>query len=281
MRIALPAMGNRGVVRGTRRDEIVDLLGVVASSCAPDLVVLPELAVTGYPVGADVAADGALVEEVSEPLVGGPTEAALAGAAARGGFVVVAGLSERADDGRLFDTLAVIDSGGVVGAYRKIHLTPSETAFWTPGDEAVPVPTRLGTLGLAVCYDRMFPSVFGRLRRRGAELFVAASAWSTWDPDDLVDGDVWAEHGELFDRARAAENGIPFVSANWSGPKAPGASASFGGGARVVDGLGRTLPAASTSEWGSVWELDAAASAARVRHVNGGDFIERDSRSFS
>jgi predicted amidohydrolase len=271
---------NSGFVPGSRRDELVALVDAIGSEAAPDLVVLPELAVPGYPADSDPARDRVLLEELSEPLEGGPSVAAFAAAAHRNDLLVAVGLSERAGS-ELYDTLAVVGAEGVVGSYRKVHLTPSERAFWSAGTEAVTAASRLGTLGLAICYDRMFPEGFRRMRERGAELFLVASAWSAWPGDELVDGDIWNEHGALFDRARAAENGVVLVSANWTGPKGPATSDRFGGGARVVDGLGRDAQRTEDYSWGSVWEIDLAASAARVRHVNGGDFFARDSAPFA
>jgi nitrilase len=280
VRVALPTLTNVGLVEGSRRNELADLVERIGRDTHADLVVFPELAVTGYPVDPDPARDLARLDALSEPLVSGPTAIALQAAAARADLVVAVGISERAGINR-YDTLAVIDGEGVVGSYRKIHLTPSETAFFSAGSEAGTVPSGLGVLGLAVCYDRMFPEVFRRMRQHGAEIFLVSSAWSTWSGDALVSGDVWNEHGALFDRSRAAENGIVLVSSNWTGPKFAGADDSFGGGARVVDGLGRELQAREVHEWGNVWDVDVAASAARVRHVNGGDFFSRDTRPVS
>jgi predicted amidohydrolase len=278
VRVALPALTNHGLVEGSRRDELLALIDTIGREAHPDLVVLPELAIPGYPVDPDPSRDRAMLDALSEP-VDGPTAVAFSAAARRNDLLVAVGISERADDS-LYDTLAVVGPEGIVGAYRKVHLTPSEKSFWSAGSEAVTVPSPLGALGLAICYDRMFPEGFRLMREQGAEVFLVASAWSTWSADALVDGDVWNEHGALFDRARAAENGVALISANWTGLKSTESTDSFGGGARVVDGLGREVERSERYDWGSVWDIDLAASAARVQHVNGGDFFSRDSARF-
>ena len=152
----------------------------------------------------------------------------------------------------------------------------------SPGQRAVVGDTSpCGPVGLSSCYDRMFPDIFARQRELGARVSVISSAWSSFAGVPAVLGDdgrdLWAEHAEALDRARAIETGMVVVSTNYSGPKVPGSSALFCGGRRVIDGLGRAL---RPTVWGeiAVWDVDLAASDAAVRMLNDGDFFSRDRR---
>ena len=146
------------------------------------LVVLPELAVPWYTVDPGEAAANA------EPLWG-PTVEAWAAVAADHSGLIVGGFCER--DGQAFyNTAVVVDRGGVIGHYRKLHLFASEKASFTPGDRGLPVvDTPVGRLGLCICYDLRFVEVVRVLALSGAELICVPSAWITgfdaarWDAD--------------------------------------------------------------------------------------------------
>src|SRR4051794_34479948 len=90
-----------------------------AASAGAELVVLPELASSGYRLD---DRQGALA--VAETIPGPATEAWTA-AAARHGCWVVGGVCERDGDG-LFNTAAVVGPDGPVARYRKLHLFAGE-----------------------------------------------------------------------------------------------------------------------------------------------------------
>jgi len=127
-----------------------------------DLVVFPELALTGWLPG--------------EPeLVPGPSTDALAAVAAELGVHVIFGLEEQDPDAPdcVYNASVVIAPDGILGTYRKIHLgIPLESRF-TPGD-ALPVwQTRLGPIGVLICYDFWSnPELARILALKGARLLV-------------------------------------------------------------------------------------------------------------
>ena len=94
----------------------------------PDLIVAPELCVTGY----DLDHLGGHGHQLAETLQG-PTVALAAELAAERRATVVVGLLE-ADDGRLYDSAVVAGPDGVLASYRKSHLYPPETAVFAAGD---------------------------------------------------------------------------------------------------------------------------------------------------
>ena len=134
------------------------------------LVVLPELATSGYVFESSDEAR-ACAEPADGPSLSGWSEEA-----ARGDAVVVGGLCELGEDGRLYNSAAVVDGGGVLGVYRKIHLWDRERLFFEPGRECAPVlETPVGRVGVGVCYDLNFPEVARGLALAGADIVVLPS----------------------------------------------------------------------------------------------------------
>jgi N-carbamoylputrescine amidase len=135
-----------------------------------DLVVLPELIVSGY------VTDGERLREIAEP-VDGPTVAAWREAADAGGGIVVGGFCEREGDS-LYNSAVAVDAGGLLLHYRKVHLFAGEKNAFAPGDLGFPIAeTRIGTIGLCVCYDLRFVEVVRLLALRGVQLVCVPTAW--------------------------------------------------------------------------------------------------------
>lgn len=135
-----------------------------------NLVVLPELAISGYVV------DEALAREVAEPL-DGSTSAAFIELAGEFDSLIAYGFCERSG-GDLFNTVVVVDGSGPVLHYRKLHLFDLETMVYTPGDLGLPLAdTAFGRIGVCICYDLRFVEVLRTLSLRGADVVLAPAAW--------------------------------------------------------------------------------------------------------
>ena len=91
-----------------------DLIVAAITAAVTDgaqVIVLPELATSGYMFAdADEARSTAI--KVAAPEL-------TAWSAAAGPAVVIGGFCELGDDGRLYNSAAVVDAGGVVARYRK------------------------------------------------------------------------------------------------------------------------------------------------------------------
>ena len=157
-----PAVGDLEANRRLTREAVREAVAAGAR-----LVVLPELSTSGYVFeSADEAR--ACAEPASGPALLGWAEEA-----ARGNAVVVGGFCELGEDGTLYNSAAVLDGTGVLGVYRKIHLWDREKLFFEPGHACAPVvETRAGRIGVAVCYDLLFPEIARGLALGGAELIA-------------------------------------------------------------------------------------------------------------
>lgn len=146
-----------------------------ATSAGADILVLPELATSGYVFeSAQEARSCAITPD--DPRVG---EWA---AAVSGGSVVVLGFAELGGDGAVYNSALVLDATGVLAAYRKAHLWDREKLFFAPGAQPPPVvPTRFGRLAVMICYDLEFPEYTRRAALDGADLLAIPTNWPRTD----------------------------------------------------------------------------------------------------
>ena len=151
-------------------------LALAAIAAAVDagaqIVVVPELVNSGYVF---TSVDEA---RASATAVDGELLAGWAREAARGDAVVVGGFCERAPDGRLHNSSALVDGDGVRAVYRKLHLWGEESRWFAAGDQPAPVvQTPHGRIGLGICYDIEFPELTRGLALAGAELIALPANW--------------------------------------------------------------------------------------------------------
>ena len=140
-----------------------------------------------------------------------PTLAALtAEAKALGIWLLIGSLALKTHDpdGRFANrSFMVSPRGDITARYDKIHMfdveideTESyrESAGYRPGDRAVLTRTDFATVGMTICYDMRFASLYRRLAKAGARILTVPAAFSP------VTGKA---HWESLLRARAIETG--------------------------------------------------------------------------
>lgn len=129
----------------------------------------------------------------------------------------------RRPDGQAANRSILIRSDGSVAAtYDKIHMfdvdlptgeTARESHLYTPGAEAVVVDAEAGRIGLTICYDVRFPSLFRALSRAGAEIITVPAAFTR---------PTGEAHWEILLRARAIECGCYILAPAQGGFHADG-----------------------------------------------------------
>lgn len=158
------------------------------------LVVLPELAATGYVMNA-----GALWQVAESIGSRGPCLEQWSRSARENSVTVVGGFAER-DGDRLYNSAAMVSpTGDIVGVYRKLHLFGGEKQVFSPGDNGLPVveidSIRLGVL---ICYDLRFPEAMRILALQGAQLIAVPTAWVLgFDRRTAADGCIGQVDGAL------------------------------------------------------------------------------------
>ncbi|MEU5323740.1 carbon-nitrogen hydrolase family protein [Streptomyces sp. NPDC021056] len=227
------------------------------------LLALPEACLGGYLLSLDD--DSELDEGPPALALHGPEIRRLATLA--GEMTVVAGYCEAAGEAR-YNSVVCVNGDGVLGNHRKVHQPLSEDASYASGDRFHAFDTPVGRIGMMICYDKAFPESARALALDGAEIGVVVSAWPGSRTNAVTDlaGDRWKRRFDLFDRARALENQIVWVSANQAGTFG---SLRFVGSAKVVDPGGDILADTGVEAGLAIAELDVAQALETARRSMG------------
>jgi len=137
-----------------------------------DLLVLPEMFLSGYNIGLEAV--GALAEAQD-----GPSAQRIAAIAQAAGTAILYGYPERSDDGQIYNAVQLIDAQGQrLCNYRKTHLFGDlDHSMFSAGEDDFPLVELDGwKLGFLICYDIEFPENARRLALAGAELILVPTA---------------------------------------------------------------------------------------------------------
>lgn len=175
----------------------------IASASKAQLLITPEMFLTGYNIGA------AKVRELAEPRSGSMLTSA-AEIARRHQIAILVGLPELAADGSVYNAVAFIDEQGrLINIYRKTHLygDVDRLQFSAGSCLATPFQFQGWTLATAICYDIEFPEVARHYAQLGVDALLVPTANMT--PFESV--------ATRLVPARAEENGLYIAYANYTG----------------------------------------------------------------
>jgi len=198
-----------------------------------DLVIFPEMSLTGY-----VVLDQ--VYELAETVPGTSTKR-IEALAKQTGMHVIFGMPELSEktQATVFNTAVFVGPKGLIGKYRKMYLPThsvfEEKRYFRPGYEPAAFQTDLGNIGLSICYDVFFPEVYRLTRLKGAQLLVCISASPA----------VRKGYFEILTSARALENTAFLAYVNLAGVED---GLQFWGGSRLVCPTGDVVAKASYDE---------------------------------
>ena len=222
-----------------------------------DLVVFPELSLTGYALGL-VPEDVALT--LDDPVVADLAEAA-------DGVAVVIGLLEQ---GRVhvYNSAIYIDGGEIVHVQRKTHLPTygrwEESKHYSQGSSLRAFDTPLGRFAVLICNDAWQAPMAYVAAHDGARVLIVP-ACSSLEPQAGTDpAEVERDWADLVRfHARFLQTWVVFV--NRVGEEA---GMTFWGGSRVVDPWGRIVAQAPRGEPAIVHaEVDLYAVRRRRREI--------------
>jgi predicted amidohydrolase len=213
-----------------------------------DLAVFPEAALTGYCV--DSLADA---QAIAIPRDGYEIQT-LMQACEIFDIMCVVGFAEREGDA-VYNSAVLIEPGQAPRFYRKTHLPfLGLDRFVTPGDALPVFDTRLGRIGILICYDLRPPEATRALTLAGMDLLVLPTNW----PEGA---ETSADHMAI---ARAVENRIVVATCNRTGEEN---GFRFIGRSKIVHVSGWVLAAAGGGEETLVADVDLE-EARRKRTVN-------------
>ena len=211
----------------------IEKLTIKAKQQGADLIIFPEMTLTGY-----VILDQ--VYELAEAIPGPSTEKVEA-LAKKTGMYIIFGMPELSGktQATIFNTAVFVGPQGIIGKYRKMYLPThsvfEEKRYFRPGYEAAVFQTDIGNIGLSICYDVFFPEVFRLTRLKGAQLIVCISASPA----------VRRAYFEILTSARALENTVFLAYVNLAGVED---GLQFWGGSHLVCPTGDVIAKAKYDE---------------------------------
>jgi predicted amidohydrolase len=135
-----------------------------------DLIVLPELAFTGY-----YFKNRHEVKYLAEDPKDSSIVKSLTALCRHKKFHIVTGFAEKARD-KYFNSALLIGPKGLIHTYRKIHLFNLENKWFDPGDTPLSVQNvKSCKTGMMICFDWIFPEVARILALQGADIICHPS----------------------------------------------------------------------------------------------------------
>jgi predicted amidohydrolase len=197
------------------------------------LVIFPELSLTGYVVRDQIY-------ELAERIPG-PSTRIVEKLAKENELHIIFGMPETSEKAQatLYNSAVLVGPNGLIGKYRKMYLPThsifEEKRYFRPGYQVAVYDTKLGKIGLVICYDIYFPEVTRLTRLKGAQLIVCISA----SPG------IRRAFFETLTAARAIENTAFLAYVNRAGIED---GLQFWGGSRLIGPSGRIIAEAKYDE---------------------------------
>lgn len=165
-----------------------------------DLVVCPELFMSGYNIGQSLV-------NLAQP-AGGEFSEAIAEIALSNHTAIVYGYPEKTDTGIFNSALCIDKNGQLIANHRKLLLPPGfEQQYFQSGQKTGLFELNGVQCSMLVCYDVEYPEAVRALAEAGAELIIVPTAL----------GEEWGFVANKLVPTRAFENGAWLIYANHAG----------------------------------------------------------------
>ncbi len=153
------------------------------------------------------------------------------------------------DGNVLYNSVAVLDGGKILGVYRKTHIPDDhyyqEKFYFTPGDTGFKTfKTSYGVIGVGICWDQWFPETARALALNGAEIILYPTAIGS---EPILGADS-AGHWQRVMQGHAAANLMPVAAANRVGEEKVSPSQANGGQKSSLNFYGCSFIADNTGE---------------------------------
>jgi N-carbamoylputrescine amidase len=217
-------------------DKILNYIRQYGKAC--DLIVFPELATVGYihirgyaPLQNYKYEYWNAAEDIRTSHVLSDIEKA----ANEADCICTTGFAEKSIvKGEIFNSAALVEPGRETRFQRKLHLPTEENHFFIPGSKIETFDTRIGKLGIAICYDFVFPETIRIMALKGVEIAVIIA--------DVLETAYFKEMSRSLPIARAIENQIHVVFCNTIGVlKTKKQVLSAFGESKIINSMGTIL----------------------------------------
>ena len=201
---------------------LLESLFLKAVDLQADLILTPELAVSGYEfykvLGRDwIKTDGpAIIEKFSQLARQNKVALVL-------GSPIYDEKSEKYYNAAIF----IDEYGQVIGAHHKILALHGSEGWSEPGEQIKPVAWRDQKIGLLICADAYPEKIAAELASQGAKVLISLAAWA---PGMHGPAGEWEQ--------RSKDTGLCFLVCNRTGPEA---HLNFEGSSSIVAANGRRI----------------------------------------
>ncbi len=240
-------------------DKNLSRLGEMLSGVEADLIVLPELAISGYVINSKEE-----LEKVAEEVKKSKTIEMFRELSRKKKTSYVVGFAEK-EGMKYYNSAFLINPGGELSVYRKIHLFNREKQIFSPGDTGFIVKQAKNDVkvGILICFDWIFPESARALTIQGAEIIC--------HPSNLVL--PWCQQAMV---TRSIENRVFTITANRVGTEKNGeVEMVFTGQSQVTNPYGEVLKRFDLVEEG-VWVVKIDPEHARNKWVTDYNHIIED-----
>ena len=187
-------------IAGAKEANLAIVRSFVAKAAAEavDLIVFPEMCITGYWHVRHLTRDK--ISDLAEPVPSGPSTEALLVLSAKYGMTIGAGLIERGEDGLFYNTYVVAMPDGQTARHRKLHTFISE--HMASGCQHTVFDLPDGTkAGILICYDCNIGENVRATALQGAEILLAPHQTGGCDSPSprcmgTIDLDLWEHRSE-------------------------------------------------------------------------------------
>ncbi|MFA9376346.1 MAG: carbon-nitrogen hydrolase family protein [Lachnotalea sp.] len=154
----------------------IEKISIEAAKKNVDLILFPETCLMGYDYFIN---ENILMEEKikhSEKLDGESVNR-IKKIAQSYEIYIIFGMSEKDDNGNLYNSAIITEPNGTVGAYRKIHPFDKENTWCLKGTTPFMIDTKWGLISVGICYDTyQFPELMRYYVAKGSRLYLNLTA---------------------------------------------------------------------------------------------------------
>jgi N-carbamoylputrescine amidase len=202
--------------------DLLERLLLKAVHLRPDIIITPELAVSGYEFFKAIGSGW--IKTATPEIIARFSDLARANRVA----LILGTPRFRAASQSYHNAAIFIDEQGrIAGEYYKINVLHGSESWSSPGEEIKPVLWQGRKIGLLICSDAYTPQIAGELARQRANVLLSPAAWAPG---------LHGPDGEWEQRSQ--ETGLSFFVCNRTGKEK---ELSFNGGSSVVAAGGRRL----------------------------------------
>jgi N-carbamoylputrescine amidase len=141
----------------------VDDWSAMAAAQGAELILFPELNVTGY-------STSPFARQIAETVPGPSTEKIIEIAGKRE-ITICFGVIEQ-DGGNYHCTHVLVNGNGIIGKQRKIHVPVQEQGIWSAGNSIEVFDIGKAKIGISICRDSFFDEMTRTLYFKGAEVVL-------------------------------------------------------------------------------------------------------------